>query len=82
MIFDSVDSARQRWEDQVNLAFERIRSLERVCWHANCTVRVLTGVYHTTCDYCPATTASTEMPQVPVPWYFKDPEPLHLPVLQ
>lgn len=80
--FQSVDSSRQTWEDRVNVSFGRVKSAERVCFHANCTVfaRPL-DVLRTECDYCPAWTETTDYrPALPVPVYFKDPEPLFLPV--
>jgi hypothetical protein len=75
-VFRSVDSSRQTWEDRVNASFGKIKSPERVCYHADCTVTIKNGAYHTGCDYCPARVVSIQGPVVPAPWYFHDPEPL------
>lgn len=77
--FSSVDSSRQTWENRVNASFLRIKSEERVCFHANCTVSIRNDALHTECDYCPAWTVTTSgHPEVPPPRYFRDPDPFFL----
>lgn len=71
---------RQKWEDRINEGFAHVRSSERVCFHADCTTSVKGGWLTIECDYCPASAFGRSAPPVPAPWYFKDPDPLFLPV--
>jgi hypothetical protein len=80
-VFRSVDSDRQKWEDRVNAAFAKIKSLERVCFHADCTVTVNDKTITLECDYCPAWLMSPDTvrrPKVLVPVYFRDGDPLYI----
>jgi len=74
----SVDSERQRWEDRINASFEHIRSPERVCYHADVTVTLDDGAFVSRCDYCPAWSTGRQVPVLPAPFYFRDPDPLRL----
>jgi putative ribosome biogenesis GTPase RsgA len=77
--FRSVDSERQMWEDRINASFAKIRSFERVCNHADCTVIRDDHCMMTECDYCSAwSTTSEQVPKIPPPAYFMDREPLLL----
>jgi hypothetical protein len=79
-IFRAVDSERQVWEDRINASFAKIRSFERVCNHADCTVTLGDNLCLTECDYCPAWNRYTRgsAPEIPPPVYFTDREPLLL----
>jgi hypothetical protein len=80
-VFRSVDSDRQKWEDRVNASFAKIKSLERVCFHADSTVTVNEKSITIECDYCPAWLMSPDVhrrTKVLVPVYFRDGDPLYI----
>lgn len=72
--YRSISKDRAVWENQVNAAFVRVRSTERVCLHPDVTVTVVRGSSIVECDYCPTfvqTVWGTMRDELP-PYYYVD----------